>query len=201
MRRESMHPRGFVLFVLFSLLGRVRGVGLFGFLGFPSCSHQVLTLFLIQVLKLFPKFSFCSCNMFPIASHVSHMLCPMLSFWNIWTWTNLMPYFCVCFEWMHVHWNLGDIQSFPKKKIPVLLLIKHEFVLNWTSPVNSMDCQQTTEEKFLDSIDSRCGSVVRISAGSNWDIWHSEHGMSCRLTISVEYVSIIIYYRSEILGA
>lgn len=52
MRRESMHPRGFVLFLFFPLLGRVRGVGLFGV---PNCSHQVLTLFLIQVLKLFPQ--------------------------------------------------------------------------------------------------------------------------------------------------
>jgi hypothetical protein len=134
MRRESMHPRGFVLFLFFSLLGRVRGVGLFGFLGFPSWSHQVLTLFLIPVLKLFPKFSFCSPNMFPIAPHVSHMLRLMLSFWNIWTWANFMPYFCVCFEWMLVHWNLGDFQSFRKEKFPVLLLIKHAFVLNWTSP-------------------------------------------------------------------
>jgi hypothetical protein len=59
---------------------------------------------------------------------------------------------------------------------------------------NSMNCQQTAEEQFLDSIDSCCGSLVRISAGSNWDMWQSEHGMSGTLTISVEYVSIIIYY-------
>jgi hypothetical protein len=58
----------------------------------------------------------------------------------------------------------------------------------------SMNCQQTAEEQFLDSRDSCCGSVVRIFAGSNWDIWHSEHGMSGRLTLEVKYVSIIIYY-------
>lgn len=57
---------------------------------------------------------------------------------------------------------------------------------------NSMNSQQTAEEQFLDLLDSCCGSVVRIFAGSNWDIWHSEHGMSGKLTISVEYMSIII---------
>jgi hypothetical protein len=58
----------------------------------------------------------------------------------------------------------------------------------------SKNCQQTAEEQFLDLIDSCCGSLVRIYAGSNWDIWQSEHGISGKLTISVEYVSIIIYY-------
>lgn len=149
-----------------------EGWGELDFLGFPIVPIK------FSLCSSF-KFSNCSPNMFPIALHVSHMLCPMLSFWNIWTWANLMTYFCVCFEWMLVQWNLGDLQSFRIIFFPVLLLIKHAFVLNWTSPENFNELPTNSWrtipgfKRFLLWICSKdfCWIQLGHMAFRAWNVW------------------------------
>jgi len=194
MRRESNAPQGLCSVFFLSPFGKGEGSWTFWIFGVPNCSHQVLTLFLIQVLKLFPQHVPNSTTCVPYALPNVVLLERM----NLGQFNDLFW----CMFWVNAcTLEFGRSSKFRNNFFPCIIAYKTCICtqLNLTRKIQWI--ANKAEEQFLYSIDSCCGSAVRISAGSNWDIWHSEHGMSGRLTISVEYVSIIIYYWSEILGA